>query len=141
LGDCRVIEMLPDAAGDSTQFTPDSGSNFARVNNAGTHDGDTSYVQSDTAGHEDLYSTANPSSSATTIYAAKVVTVARKTAAGDRALELSLKSGSTTDRVSIGNLGDSYAEYESTYLLNPDTSSAWTISALNGVQIGQRVPT
>jgi len=142
LGDVRVLEMLPDAAGDSAQFTPDSGNNWARVNETPGHNSDTSYVESDTGGHEDLYSTANPSSSATTVYAAKVVTVARKTAAGDRALELSLKSGSTTDRVSIGNLTDSYAEYTSTYLLNPDgTPGAWTIAALNGVQIGQRVPT
>lgn len=140
LGDVRVLEIIPDGAGDETDFTPNAGNNWQAVDEVPGHDGDTSYVESNTAGDEDLYSMTNPASSATTVYAAKVVVVARKTDAGDSDLELSLKSGTTTDRVNVGLLSNSYAEYTSVYTANPDGPAAWTIAALDGVQVGQRVP-
>jgi hypothetical protein len=140
LGDVRVLEIIPNGAGDETDFTPNSGNNWQAVDETPGHDGDTSYVESNTAGDEDLYAMTDPVSSATTVYAAKIVTVARKTDAGDSDLELSIKSGSTTDRVNVGLLSNSYAEYTSVYTANPDGPAAWTIAALDSVQVGQRVP-
>lgn len=53
------VMALPDGAGSSTQWTPDSGSNYARVNESTAPDNDTSYVQTATAAQLDLYTFAN----------------------------------------------------------------------------------
>lgn len=47
LGNRRVTTIFPNAPGSSTQWTPDTGNNYARVNNVAS-DGDSSYVQSST---------------------------------------------------------------------------------------------
>jgi len=51
----RFIMVLPDGAGASTQWTPDAGSNYARVNETTAPDDDTSYVQTATAAQTDSY--------------------------------------------------------------------------------------
>jgi hypothetical protein len=140
LGNVYSLEMLPSAAGDSTQWTPNAGANWDRVDDA-TEDGDTTYVSDSTAGDTDLYNLTNPSSSATIIRAVKVITTARKADAGAQNLELLVKSGTTTDASAPKAITDSYAEYNETWLQNPDTSADWTIADLNALQSGFRIPT
>lgn len=53
-GEGSIVHMRPIAAGESTAWTADSGSNFARVNEVTPDDG-TSYVGSNTLNQEDLY--------------------------------------------------------------------------------------
>jgi hypothetical protein len=139
LGDIRVIELLPNAAGDSTQWTPNGGANWDR-NDDVTQDGDSTYVSSTTDGHTDLYNLTLPDSGATTIRAAKFMVTARKTDPGAREIEVLAKSGSTTDASAPFNLTEVYVEYTNTYTQNPDTSADWTISDLNDLQAGFRIP-
>ncbi len=54
LGDVRVVTVRPSGAGGSTQWTPDSGSNYARVNEAISGE-DSNYVEDGIIGHEDRY--------------------------------------------------------------------------------------
>ena len=54
LGDVRVVTVRPNGAGGSTQWTPDSGSNYARVNETISGE-DSNYVEDGTSGHEDRY--------------------------------------------------------------------------------------
>jgi hypothetical protein len=140
LGDVRVIEILPNAAGDSTQWTPNAGNNWDRVDDANNQDGDTTYVASSTAGHTDLYNMTAAASGATVIRAAKVIATARKADAGAQSLELLVKSGSTTDASSAFALTDGYTEYNNTYLQNPDTTADWTVADLDALQSGFRIP-
>lgn len=53
-GPGAIIHIHPVGAGDSTLWTPDSGSNYARVNEVTPNDA-TSYVSSNTLNQEDLY--------------------------------------------------------------------------------------
>ena len=50
---------LPDGAGSSTQWTPDAGSNYARVNEATAPDDDTTYVEDAAAAQLDRYTFGN----------------------------------------------------------------------------------
>ena len=59
LGNVCVVTARPDAAGDSTLWTPDSGNNYARVNEAVCGD-DSNYVQDGTTDDLDLYNYAAP---------------------------------------------------------------------------------
>lgn len=55
----RFVPSLPDGAGASSQWTADSGTNYARVNETTAPDGDTSYVETATTAQKDLYTCAN----------------------------------------------------------------------------------
>jgi hypothetical protein len=139
LGDVRVLEIVPDGAGDLTDFTPSSGANYAAVDDA-THDSDSTYVESSTSTHTDLYSFANPDSTASTVYAVKVVAVAKKTDVGVQDIQLAAKVGTTTSTSSNISLSDSYDEYEYIMTQNPDTTAAWSISDINSTQAGFKIP-
>ena len=115
------------------------GANWDR-NDDPTQDGDSTIVSSNTDGHTDLYNLTLPDSAATTIRAAKFMVTARKTDPGARELEVLCKSGSTTDASAPFNLTEVYVEYTNTYTQNPDTSADWTISDLNDLQAGFRIP-
>lgn len=140
LGDVRIVMILPSGAGDSTQWTPNAGSNWDRVDETPGHDGDTTYVSDSTAGDTDLYNLAAVPSGAGTVYAAKVIATARKDGAGAQDVELLVKSGTTTDASPLKSLTDSYAEYDYTLVQNPDTSAAWSVADLDAVQVGIRIP-
>ena len=51
----RYFMALSDGAGSSAQWTPDAGNNWERVDETTVPDGDTSYVESETAADKDLY--------------------------------------------------------------------------------------
>ena len=55
----KFIMVLPDGAGSSSQWTPDAGTNYARVNEATAPDDDTTYVETATGAQLDLYTFGN----------------------------------------------------------------------------------
>jgi hypothetical protein len=139
LGPVRVLELLPDAAGASAQFTPSAGTNHEAVDDALIHDGDTTYVESGTAGHRDLHNLTTAAVSS--VLAVKTIAVARRTDAGPTELELSVRSGSTTGDSTGKVLSDTYGEHAETFLTNPDTTNPWQASELTGLQAGIKIPT
>jgi len=139
LGPVRVLELTPDAAGASAQFTPSAGTNHEAVDEVPGHDGDTTYVESGTAGHRDLYNLTTATVSS--VLAVKTIAVARRTDAGPTELELSVRSGSTTGDSTPKLLADTFGEHAHTFLINPDTTNPWQPGELAGLQAGIKVPT
>ena len=138
LGVSSVLAMFPNAAGDSTDFTPDSGSNYARVNENPTDD-DTSYVQSSTTGNKDLHNQDNISPSGI-IRGIQVNTEVRDTLAGGSSLKTLVKSGTTTDTGPADTIaGTSYEYFTRVVEDDPDISGDWVVSALDAVQVGYEV--
>jgi hypothetical protein len=139
LGDVRVSTLRPDADTTVADFTPDSGSTrFNRVNE-NIADGDTSYVESSTVGHKDLYEIANLSLTPTAIHAVQLATVARKTDSGSRTLRAIARSGTTTQNGATRTLGTSYVLYDDILETDPATAGDWSQSAVNGLRIGVEV--
>jgi len=136
LGHTRIDTLLPSAAGGSTQWTPSSGDNYACVDETNTDD-DSTYVESATNDHKDLYSLGNLSHSPTAIHAVAVTARAKKTDSGSGAVKLVMKSGSPEA------IGSSEALTENEYKrffyargINPDTSAAWSVSDVNALEAG-----
>jgi hypothetical protein len=139
LGNMRVVTIQPDAAGDSTQFTPDSGDNYARVNEA-VCDDDTSYVEDTVSGNSDLYNYAALSGITGGIKGIAVVADCRETDATNFSIVLPCKSGATTSDGSALAIGTtSYTAKRRIIETDPDTSAAWTASAINSAQFGVKV--
>ena len=93
LGDLKVVAIFPNAAGDSTQWTPSSGNNYAAVNE-NPPDADSSYVENATTGHKDLYNYGDLSG-LSTIYGVQISTEARLTDVGSLTLKTSAKTSGT----------------------------------------------
>ena len=138
IGGSRIIALRPDAAGDLTQWTPNTGANYAAVDEV-TPDGDTTYVASSTPDQVDLYNLAAPGLPAgAVINRVWVQAVAKKMDAGvDDKVSLGVKAGATTDWSAAQTLSTGYALVTGTdYTVNPDDSAAWEEADLNALQAG-----
>lgn len=143
----QIIHLRPDSAGDSTQWTPDTGSNFARVNEIIPDDA-TSFVSDALISNIDLYNCAasgigasdtvnvvsiggrfnNPTADATTNFKFEV----EKTSGGTLSQSSSITPNSTTWKT---NAIATPFVYPLTTYQDPD-SSAWTQVTLDTMQIG-----
>jgi len=138
LGDCQVTTIYPNAAGDSSDFSPQSGSNFENVDDGETLD-EANYVESDTAANRDLYGYENVTIP-TSIFGLQVNTDCELTGTSPFDIKQVAKSGATTD---VGPAESIWSDQNTVRrrLLeqDPDTTSAWTQSGINGAQFGFEV--
>lgn len=136
LGERRVHTSLPSAAGSSTGWTPDSGSNFARVNEQPYSA--TSNVQTNAAvaGTRDMYTIADLPSNATSVTAVAVTVIAKKSDAGAASIKPSVRSGGTNYDGSTIALTPSDLTYQQRWSADPATGAAWTVSAVNAMEAG-----
>lgn len=137
-GDCRVYTSYATGAGDTTDWTPSTGSNYQCVDEANMNS-DTDYVSSNTPNQVDTYNVTDlPSNSG----APKVVQIgafARKDDAGPRSIALVTRPVAT-DRVGSDQpLPGSYALLFQTREVNPDTAAAWTRAEFNATKFGVKL--
>jgi len=136
LGDCRIYTMLPNGAGDQTDFgVVGSANNWSAVDDE-TPDDDATYVYSQTAAQRDLYNLQNLSISGATIYGVQTVLDCRKDDAGARTVAATIKTGGTIYDGSAFSPGTTYQFYTETREVNPFTAVAWTDTDLTSLQAG-----
>lgn len=139
LGRHRMECLRPNAAGDSADFTPSSGSNYAAVDDTGP-DGDATYVQSGTSGHKDLYNYGAMATSPLTIKGVVVTAIVKNTDVGSIGMRNLVKSGSTTVNGATKTLDfSSYKPMQEMFAVDPNTSAAWTITGVDAAQFGLEV--
>lgn len=137
LGDNVVMTIFPNNSGDSTDFTPADGDNYANVDE-NPLDGDSSYVESATPGHLDLYNFSNLTLE--NIKGVQINAVCKKTDSTDFDINLPAKSGSTVDSGSAQTVSHtSYLNKHRILEVDPDTEEAWTDSGINSAQFGIEV--
>lgn len=103
--------------------------------------GDFSYVDSSTVSNEDLYGMTALSSTPATIYSVSVSVMLKDTTAGSRTVSVNTKSGGTDSTGSLTAVtpGTSYGWSTSYWLVDPNTSSAWTAANLNAALAGYKI--
>lgn len=141
VGPVRIEALFADAAGTYT-------SDFSLVGAASAHqavrdltgnDGDTSYIQSATVGHQatsNLQGTGLPSG---TIYGVQAVINARITDAGFRGIKPLLRSGGADYLGTEQFPGNSYRFLHEVFETDPDTAVAWDIAGVNALELGVEV--
>ena len=138
LGDVRVYSLSPTGAGTSTQWTPDTGSNYARVNEVPYSAAN--YVQSNVSGNRDTYALTDlPGGAVTTIYGMQNNVIAKRTDAGAISVRPAVKSGATVAYGTNTALGVSDASIRDLRTTDPDTATAWTVSGINALEAGMEV--
>lgn len=137
LGDCIVDTIFPDGTGDSSQWSPSSGVNYAAVDEALTTTGNTDYVSSSTNGHRDLYTFSDIAQRASsTVYGIQTNVFARLATAGETdTVAASAKLSGTTVDATAQSLTDTLT-YKRFIRETDPTGTAWTQTSINDTQFG-----
>ena len=142
VGPGSILLLRPKGPGNYTQWTPDSGNNFARVNEI-PETGDSAYIESDTADQIDTYEmqtladlgvdTSDPSFS---IKAVQHLMIGRWEEA-ETELARVLRLG-TTDNTGVAvTLSNTYYRYwDEMFDVNPFDSQPWELADLNSLEAG-----
>lgn len=142
IGDGHVIMLKPDANGDSSQLTGSDGNstdNYLLVDDVPS-DGDTTYVQSATAGQKDLYNLSACGLSNVVIGRVWAEARAIDTGSGGGQVKLVTKAGATETDSAALTLSTSYAAIKSAEMLvNPADSAAWEVADLDALQVGVKI--
>lgn len=140
LGEQRVVVLAP-TADSAVQFTRSTGAvNYANVDDA-TFNGDTDYNSSATVGQKDRFDLADLPYTPVSIKAVQSVLCARKDDATTRAIRANIKSGATTSNGSTVGMAASHALSFNIWETDPNTSAAWTSTAVNALQLEYEVVT
>ena len=138
INDRRVECVVPTGAGNYAQFTPSAGSNWQNVDEVPPNT-DTDYNETATLNNIDSFAHGALAGTPSTIDAVIVNVRARNTTSGAGSVAPFLRS-STTDSVGTGvSLNTTYQDFQSVYLTDPATGSAWaSAAAVNAAEIGYK---
>lgn len=143
LGDSRVQTLLPNANGATNQFDGSDGNsvdNFELVNES-VSDDDSTFVESDTVGHIDLYGF-DDLTVAKKIHVVQNNSVVKKDDAGARTTRLITRPVSTNFfSASKSPSAGAYSNEIQVFDNNPETSLPWTTSQVNAAEFGVEIDT
>ena len=137
-----ISYMLNPTSDVTSDFTPSAGSdNYAMVDDD-AQDGDTTYVESSTVGHQDLYGYEDAPTNID-IKAVSIVTVMKEVDPGDRFVRHIANQDATEYDLTSFGLGSIYPSGGSLGLFEilntcPDTT-AWTPTKLNAISFGLEI--
>ncbi len=141
LGNRKVVAIDPGSAGDNSDWTPSAGSNYQNVDEGSLLDEDTTYNETSTDNHQDLFNYGNLPGSVSSVDGVQINTEGRVTS-GSMDLSAVIKTGTTT------SVGSPVAVASTNYITtvrvaeqDPDTAAAWTPSGVDGAQFGVKANT
>jgi hypothetical protein len=136
-GQVKLLPFRPTGAGDNTGLTPSSGNNWDCVNEVPASAVD--YVYDTVPDDYDLYAAADPSIPDGAVLKNVIVIAHSAYDSGSGNIAPMMKSGSTSVQSADQALIAAYRPYEFCRALDPNGDIAWTVSAVNALQIGVKV--
>lgn len=135
VGDTRIQGRKVTGPGNSTQWTPSTGSNWACVDDVPPNDSE--YISINTADQVDLYTLEDLVGSIASVKAVQLVARAMKEGSPTpQQIALMVRTGSTDYASADKALTISLIGHANIWNENPNTSSAWTTGDVNGAQVG-----
>lgn len=138
IGDSKVYPLRPTGAGTTTQLTPNTGQNWAAVDDT-TPDSLTTYVFSGTDDQYDTYSTTDLATSSGFIAGIQVSMFANKSETGAKSVTSVYRHGSTDYPDSDQALGTDFTYLRWLREINPATGTAYTPAEINAMESGPKV--
>ena len=139
LGPAISVPMIPNAPGNSSQWTPNGASLGWECISEIPPDGDTTYISDDTLNHLETCEL-SPPVGITGVYAVSVIADQRQdTAGGGRTTVLGLGNGSVEFFGSAWGLGTTYKMNTTAFSFNPFTDDPWTLGAMSTLQVAVQV--
>jgi hypothetical protein len=135
----RFYLSAPVSEGFQQDFNPSTGTdNSLTVDDVPTNS-DTDYNSSSTTSALDLFNMGDLSITTGTILAVQSRVYARKEDSGTRTIAPIFRINSTNYVQTATSISNTYTWCDSVNTINPDTSAAWTISDINGLQAGYKI--
>jgi hypothetical protein len=137
LGDVRVVSLLPNGNGDSSQFVRSDSNptdNYLLVDEEPYNTSD--YVGASTSGYRDLYQLGNLPATTSSVLGISQTMIAQKTDAGAAEIKHAIKTGGTIYYSSNITTPASWGAFVRMLELNPGTSALWTTSDVDSLQAG-----
>lgn len=138
LGDVRVQALNP-TANSSVAFTPNGLANNYQNAAKNPPVPGTDYNSAGTVGNTDLFVYSTIAASVATVYGINVKSLVAKSDSGARSAANVVKSGGTTSPGSTVTLSTSFMQISTVLQVDPNTSAAWTNSAINAMTAGYKV--
>lgn len=140
LGDVAVRTLVPSGNGTDSQLT---GSDANQVDNYLLVDerpySSADYTGSSTPGLRDTYAMANLTAGINTVYGVQLNGIMAKSDVSLGTSKLVMRSGGTLYDGATRALNTTYTGYYDLYENNPNTTIAWTVSDVNGIEAGMEV--
>lgn len=140
-GDLKVLSSSPSGAGNSTQWTPSTGSNWAAVDDSTPNTGD--YVASQTVGQKDTYAMSDIVGSGTPLGAQLSIYATKADAGAPRGIKGVCRNGGNESLSAEAIMSTAYRYWLSAvFELDPATGAAWAnLAAINSAEFGEQVTT
>lgn len=138
IGDVKIETLFPAGAGSTTGLTPSSAvANYTTVDDAAPNT--TDYNSSVTDDTYDTYAFSNLATVVGTIFGVVVHAYAAKSDAGVKGGAIVVRSGDVDYERTDNALGTGYQYYREIIEIDPATSAAWTVAAVNSLEAGFKV--
>lgn len=139
-GEIAIKTLVPTGAGNSTQLTPSTGSNWSCVDEAlNTTPNTSDYVGSSTVGQKDTYALTDLPAGTPTIKYASVGLYSAKSDAGAISAKRVLRVNGVDYTGADLTLAASYQWFWENIRLSPDTGLAWTKAEIDAMEAGIEV--
>lgn len=136
LGGCRIDVITPESDGNSTQWTPSTGSNYDCVNEGVHASSNTDNVSTYTTNNLDLYNFTTLSFDPTTIRGVQLCAMGKRTSVQNRNIQLAARVNSTNYFSATQALESTDRVRVHVFETNPNTGSLWTKSEVGGAEFG-----
>ena len=139
LGNMKVIMLSPTADTAEADFTPQgAGDNYVEIDDGATVDDDTTYNESSTSAHQDIFEYED-TTDLRLIAGLMVCTEAKETDANDFTIKTIVRSDSTIHRDSGQALTSDYKILTRLLEEDPVTTLAWTGTVIDAAEFGYEV--
>lgn len=138
LGVKQVVAIMPNAAGDSTQWTPSAGDNYATLDERPPSEAD--YVQTDTPNNLDLYNFEALSSLTGGVVGVQLNVLVKSTVDGfPWTVKFPFKGTAQSDGDDVVVTSGTSTYMSRLLETNPDTGNPWELSEINAAQFGLKL--
>lgn len=135
IGPSKITTLKPNGAGSSAQFTPNTGANYAAVDEVAADD-DTTYNQSTASGQIDRFAFEDLAVTPTKIHAVVEQIRCKNPGTGSPLVKGHAKSGASVQVNSGKQVATSYWPVQTVFASDPATGAAWTVAGLNAAEFG-----
>lgn len=130
--DCRIISLIPNSLESAGNWTANTGTIPAAIDDVGAADDDTTYISTSTAGDEFAVGFSDLPVTPTSIGAVQVVSVSKKTGTDSSSLTPKLVTSATGSGVATV-LTTSYGVVKTIFENDPGTGTNFTVSDINSI--------
>jgi hypothetical protein len=127
-GNLACVVMPPTSDVTPNDFTPSTGADHYAMVDETVHDDDTTYLESSTNAHQEMFAPDSLPANVTALHGVVVENVSKKTDVNDNTISNVLKVNTTETVSTAAGITSDYIFNRNVYESNPDSAAAWALA-------------